>query len=557
MIGETYGLVKPIAYRDNHYTDMVVYGFDTETPNHTIRLLSISDGITSTVFDITSETILDCLIDYFRQVKEDDVILFAHNLEFDFLVCLNLDLKAEFPQFLQRECHWKYLDVQIDYFNEHPHFGTLRYDNGKVVHLRDTFAYYGRIALSKLAIALKIGEKLEHDKDDFFSDKITKEFKEYAKEDARLAALIGGTIMNYHAMEDVKLSVSGPNMAMMVFRKKYVPADLELTPPNEDTIKFWELSYHGGKNGCYRQVPTEIKDVYLYDINSAYPFAMTQIPNFLGCRYIVCEKLDSIWYDMTGIYLISAESRCPFNSTFDHDFLPIKQLFEKWITSYELESLINHGCLDKLKIYKAIFVIPMEGFNPLAEYAKTYYGLKSNEPKDSPTYLYYKICALNSIYGKLIERRDSDENDYCLRGPNYNPAAASLITGHTRATMHELEHKTDAIHSATDAVFTCQEMPVSNGIGGLSCQGFGTLQMFRTKLYMFRSEKGEIVKYALHGFHGKLEQLEYLWKTKTCHYSYQKIPTAGEYFLHKKLHLKLFGMNTYNAKINIDWSLMA
>ncbi len=557
MISETYGVVHPIAFRDNHYTDLPVYGFDTETSNYKIRLLSISNGETSKVFDVTDETILDVFIDYFRAILEEHIVLFAHNLEFDSLVLMNLDLKMEFPQILERECHWRYRDVTINYFNEHPHFGTIAYDDGKTIHLRDTFAYFGHIALSELSIALGIGHKLEHDKDDFYTDKITREFKEYAKEDARLTACIGRIIMSYHKMEDVKLSVSGPNMAMMVFRKKYFPLEeLVFDPPHESILKFWELSYHGGKNGCYRQVPCQIKNVNLYDINSAYPYAMTQIPNFLNCRYETYNQFTNFDYDNEGIYLISADSICPYNSTFDHDFLSLKKLQKKWITSYELKSLLNYDCLKNLTIHSAIFVITQETYNPLAEYARTYYAKKKVEQKDSPLYMYFKICALNSLYGKFIERRDQDESDYALRGPNYNPAIASLITGFTRAQMHDIEHKTDAIHSATDAVFTCNKMPISDLLGGVSCQGTGVLQLFRTKLYMFRDKKfRKLIKYARHGFHGSIEQLEKLWNNQTCSYTYQKIPTAGEYFLHKNLHLKLFGMNEYKAKINIDWSL--
>ena len=559
MIGETYGNVKPIAQRDVFYSDYVIYGFDTETPNYKIRLLSVSDGVTSHVFDVTSETIFDCFLDYFRQIKEENIIIFAHNLEFDFLVLLNLDLKASFPQFLQRECHWKYLDCRIDYFNDHPRFATIRYDSGKILHIRDTFAYYGRIALSKLSLALGIGEKLEHDKDDFFSDKISIEFKEYAKEDARLTALIGGVIMNYHAMEGVDLSVSGPNMAMKVFRKNFIPYDRELTPPSDHIMKFWELSYHGGVNGVYRQTPIEIKNTYLFDINSAYPFAMTQIPNFLQCKYQVEESQDYFIPScrLAGIYLISADSICPYNSTFDHDFSPLKILREIWITCYELESLINNSCLENLQIHKAIFLLPQEENNPLANYARIYYELKKAEPKESPTYLYYKICALNSLYGKFIERRESEENDYMLRGPNYNPAIASLITGYTRSQIHDLEHGSNAIHCATDAVFTNTKLAIDDGLGGLSMQGHGILQLFRAKLYIFRdSGTREVIKWARHGFHGELKQLEQIWNTHKNEYLYHKIPTAGEYFLHRKLNLKLFGMNQYKARINIDWSLL-
>lgn len=554
MIGETYGIVKPIKHRNCLHTEYPVYAWDTETPNYTIRLLSISDGVISKVLDVTSETILDNFIDFFRKIKYENIILFAHNLSFDFLVLLNLDLLEKYPQFLLPECHWRYRDVTINYFNGSPHFGDITYDDGKVLHLRDTFAYFGRIKLDTLSTTLGIGRKLEINKDNFYATEITKEFKEYAKEDARLTARIGQHIMKYHENEDVDLSVSAPNMAMKVFRKTYINDEGVLTAPSDDTLKYWELSYHGGKNGCYKSVPCELRGVHLYDINSAYPFAMTKIPNFNNCIFYQSKQYGS---DFVGIYEISAESYCPYNSTFSHNFSPLKKLNHIWITSYELNSLLFHGCIAKVKIHNSILVEEREFYNPLAEYARNFYKLKSAEAKDSPLYLYYKV-SLNSLYGKFIERREQDEKDYSLRGTNYNPAIASLITGYTRAQMHDMEHEGEAIHTATDAIFSQKDMHYhcNNDLGGISDQGYGTLKLLRTKLYLFYDTLGKLIKNARHGFHGSVEQLEALWGCQTKSYTYQKIPTAGEYFLHKKLNLKLFGMNTYKAKINIDWTLL-
>jgi hypothetical protein len=121
--------------------------------------------------------------------------------------------------------------------------------------------------------------------------------------------------------------------------------------------------------------------------------------------------------------------------------------------------------------------------------------------------------------------------------------------------MHDMEHESNALHSATDAVFTKGVLPVSDSIGGLDLQGTGELRLFRTKLYLFY-ENGRLTKKARHGFHGSVDQLEKLWEFRANSYKYRKIPTVGEYFLHKKLNLRLFGMNEYKARINIDWNVL-
>lgn len=556
MIEQCFGYAKNLKHINREYKDMRVFGFDTETPNYRIKLLSISNGLDTAVIDVNEENVLDKFIAYFEKYKNDkEHVVFAHNLAFDFLVLLNQDLKGVCPEFLKKECHWMYGNVRIDFFNETPYFGQMTWtDRDKIVYLRDTFSFFGRIKLSKLAESLKIGHKIKIDNEDFYQRGIekNKDFRAYAAEDARLAAAIGEKIMEFHAMENVPLGVSGPQLAMNVFKKKFIPWDSALISPSYEQMKSFELSYHGGKNGCYRAAPMEINNVNLFDFNSAYPNAMTKIPSFMDCEYEVSTS--SKVNGKSGIYLVDLVSKCPYNSTFSHSFYPMKTLDGIWITSYELESLIRCGCLKKLSVRGHISVIDRSKYNPLSEYALTYYKLKNKEPKESPLYLYYKVCMLNSIYGKFIERRYDEEKGYAIRGPNYNPAIASLITGYVRAGMHQLEHDTDAIHSATDAVFTKGSVKTSKELGGLSNQGNGKLCMMRTKLYLFYCN-GKLQKQARHGFHGTEDQLVDMWENRKTAYTYKKIPTAGEFLLHKKLNLKLFGMNTYKANLNVDWSL--
>ncbi len=556
MIEQCFGFAKNLKHINREYRDMNIWGFDTETPNYSIKILSISNGQYTEVIDVNEKNILDKFIEYFEKytsIKEH--IVFAHNLSFDFLVLLNQDLKGTCPEFLKKECRWNYGNVRIDFFNETPYFGQITWnDRTKVVHLRDTFSFFGRVKLSKLAESLKIGHKIKIDNEDFYQRGIekNKNFREYAAEDARLAAAIGEKIMEFHAMENVPLGVSGPQLAMNVFKKKFIPYGYNLLSPNYEQMKSFELSYHGGKNGCYRPSPIEINNVNLFDFNSAYPDAMTRIPSFMDCEYETSSS--SKINGEAGIYLVDCISKCPYNSTFSHSFYPLKTLERVWITSYELENLISCNCLKKLSIFGRILVKDRSQYNPLAEYARTYYKLKSKESKESPLYLYYKVCMLNSIYGKFIERRYDEDKGYAIRGPNYNPAIASLITGYVRAKMHQLEHDTDAIHSATDAVFTKGSVKTSKELGGLSSQGNGRLCMMRTKLYLFYCGQ-KLEKQARHGFHGTEDQLIDMWNNHKTAYTYKKIPTAGEYLLHKKLNLKLFGMNEYKANLNIDWNM--
>lgn len=540
--------MKPLK---NFYKDLLIFGADTETPNYQIRLLSISDGVTSVVFDVTAKNILDVFVEYFRKISFREAVVFFHNLHFDIAVILNQALEY----FLQREIHLGYGDVEITFFNDKPYFGQILYKSEKkILHIRDTFSFFDPIKLSTLAEILKIGHKLKVDNDDYYTNIITNDFREYAKIDAELTAKIGEQIITFHAIDDIPLCVSSPQMAMQIFRKNFIFRGNQLENVPFKLVRPFEFSYHGGKNGCYVETPVEIKGVNLYDISSAYPFAMTEIPSFIKAKFKYTEYKGRTKFvtGFPGIYLVTLQSHCPYNSTFAHDFTPLKHLDRVWITSYELLSLIDHGCIEELKIHASILISSDDTYKPLGDFARHYYEQKQKEDHDSPMYLHIKRT-LNSLYGKFIERRYDDEKEYSIRGPNYNPAIASLITGHTRAYMHRLEHQSNAIHSATDSVFTTRNISVSKGLGGLSSQGIGKLRLFRTKLYIFYDKKGKKIKSALHGFHGSIEQLENLWTHRKVDYTYMKMPTPGEFLLHKKLHLKMYGMNQMVAKLNIDW----
>jgi hypothetical protein len=166
----------------------------------------------------------------------------------------------------------------------------------------------------------------------------------------------------------------------------------------------------------------------------------------------------------------------------------------------------------------------------------------------------YKFI-LNSISGKFIQTRknnkatviyvDSDKDERLkvaeeadmVAGGMFHPFIASLITAHTRARIHQVEHTFDTIHTATDGVYT-QQRPTARqlreinraadpktGLGAVVEEGKGDLLLFRNKTYVLYSDEPPpgpdplksrsfadkyIVKYALHGFAGTVFDIERL-----------------------------------------------
>jgi hypothetical protein len=172
---------------------------------------------------------------------------------------------------------------------------------------------------------------------------------------------------------------------------------------------------------------------------------------------------------------------------------------------------------------------------PLKGYVDDFYARKEAE-KDPPKRAMYKFL-LNSISGKWIQTRKRDDVTYVdledetvttacdlVAGGMFHPFIATLTTGHTRAKMHRLEHEWDAIHTATDGIFTRKKVSHAKlgrqtGLGALVNEAQGDLLLMRNKLYILYGdgpgktmssvyENRHVIKSAHHGYAGSLADLE-------------------------------------------------
>ncbi|KKK84990.1 hypothetical protein LCGC14_2777800, partial [marine sediment metagenome] len=170
---------------------------------------------------------------------------------------------------------------------------------------------------------------------------------------------------------------------------------------------------------------------YLYDINSAYPYALTQIPDITDGRWI---KRKSIHHDATmGFFKILARiPDCkyvpPFAFRFNYSILFPSGEFETYCTLDELKACDDCNYYTILDSYQ---FIPRGKFYPFREFVNTMYQkrMKLKQDKD-PLELPFKII-LNSIYGKTGQK---------IRGRignMFNPVLFSFITGYTRAQLYK------------------------------------------------------------------------------------------------------------------------
>lgn len=552
----------------------IIIGADSETvkgPPETFQFFSGKEDLNIEVLKWTNKKgSFKDFITFCNALPSNDTIYiqYIHNLKFD-LISFFYDrlelLTNEEVDFNYENWHIKGVYASTCFlmlYNKTAH---------KTVYLIDTSAFFFG-SLEKLALIFcpelpKLPKpdglgQIKHSKKD-------KKFMAYAMRDAEICYYIGKFIDKMHNEYDIQQCVSAPQMAARIFRHKYMKKVIPL--PSMKIVYSALHSYHGGKNNI--TVPMGLyKNVYCLDIVSAYPYAMSLLPSFYeGSLYRTIkgkghpEKLPQL-----GVYKIWGEVKnCKWPILFNHAFKPVSGKIDGiWTTGFELNEAIKS---------KEVIIDKLEGFwydsaqdknpSPFKEYVEEFFNLKDTAT-DPTKRTFYKIC-LNSLYGKFIQTtRKQSLNDFMFdcdleklyynatmnAGGLFNPFLASLITGHTRAYIHRLEHKYKALHTSTDGIITQikpKEKDLSNKLGGYKIECEGDALILRNKLYIIYSDKKPdnweklsliekkkkrsvlierkyIKKYALHGFHGSVNLLEAMHKKGIYEYEYIKVNKLKE-----------------------------
>lgn len=533
-------------------TDFI--GVDTETYNGEPISFQISYKDKSDIVFCNKNNITEkFLFQLFTIVnnKTKNYYLIAHNLEFD----LSMLFFRYKEKFVEPEFDFKIKNVRIKGFLGKPSYCQI-IKNNVYVHFIDLYNYFPfplkNVAeifnLKKLDTPEGLGKKK--------FNKNNKYFIEYAKNDAYLCQKIAEKINEFSESYDVRFSISISQLSERIFRHCYLKNKIDALPGK--ILNPALRSYHGGKNGFY--VKPGWYYVYIYDIVSAYPYAMSNIPDFENGEYYQVKNYEK---DFPGIYKISGKVKnSKYPIIYDDDFNPVEGNFSNiWITSYELEQVFKYRIAD-INIEEGFIFVEekRKGKTALQNFIHDFFEKKNNET-DKLKRFFYKIV-LNSLYGKFIQMRnrqvifDVEDEKFIFKnvsvGKMFNPFIASLITGYVRAYLFELEYKFRAIHSATDSIMTLKPIPkkyLSSDLGGLKFEAEGKALILRNKLYVILNDKDEIIKFALHGFQGTPEQLLKMYKTKNLEYEFIRMNRLKESF---RQNIKPFVFERKKAILNID-----
>lgn len=446
-----------------------IYALDTETHNGDVFLIADSKG--NFLDKITPESCLDWLF----SKRYHGSWNFFYNLSYDAEVILKLLGSKLYEYRFSRKLKFHYHGYDIEYYPTK----LLRIKKGHhSVHYYDIAQFYDKKSLS-ITYQQNIGKldeqylEFKNKRKEFtprFYNHNKKKIRNYCIQDCIYTKqLTEKWIKLFHAafsFYPAKWPSSGYLAEKVLINNGiYFPKFDSISYPIQD-MAF--RSYFGGRFEMIKR--GFIGKAYLYDINSAYPYAISQIPDLSNGKWI---KQKSLHQDAKiGFFRILADIPdekyiCPFPFKTNNNILFPSGKFETYVTLDELRTYDNSN---HYKILESYQFIPNSKKYPYKEFIESMYQKRQKlKAANDPMQLPLKII-LNSIYGKTGQQVNR------IIGNLFNPVIFAFITGFTRAKLYEFMRKNDLerdiVAFATDSICIIKKLDIDSvKLGDFSYEG--------------------------------------------------------------------------------------
>lgn len=443
-----------------------VVAIDTETDDKAdIFLLADSDGNTLELDEITFENVATFLL------KHEGKWIFCYNLGFDAEGILKLLPENVLKSYLKTgELRFTYKGYRIVYFNRK----KLSISKGKrSVSLYDIAQYYDGKALTE-AYQDTINKPLDSE---YLAMKLERRrltrryFRDHKKRVRRYC--IADCILTKELAENwidtfyqvfgfyPRNWISAGNLAekVLIHYGIAIPYFHEIP---YDVQAIARASFYGGRFELV--VRGFIGECYLYDINSAYPYALTNLPNLTKGKWIRTKRIHP--KAAVGFFHIVAEvgyetkiAPFPFRTKNNTIIYPCGR-FRTYVTLEELKTVQKVRSV-KYKILESWQFIPDPDCDyPFKAFIEEQYGRRlALKEKKNPLERTIKII-LNSIWGKTAQRINN------IMGNLFFPAIAAYVTGFTRAQLYRFMLKNklerEIVAFATDSIACRKKIPDLN-----------------------------------------------------------------------------------------------
>lgn len=435
-----------------------VHALDTETYQGNVFLIADSDG--KFLDDITPENVIKFLF----HKKYQNAWNFFYNLSYDAEVILKLLGSELFRYRRTRKLSFKFQEYKIEYFPNKclkinkGHHSVLFYDIAQFYDKKSLYIAYqsniGQLSESYLAMKDKRAEFSP-----WFYNHNKKKIRNYCIQDCILTKQLAekwiSLFYNAFSFHPAKWPSSG-----YLAEKVLINNGIEFPKFSSIPFEVQDLAYRSYFGGRFEMLKRGfIGTAYLYDINSAYPFAITQIPDLTQGKWISRKSI----HPDAKLGFFEIESDVP-----DDTYMPPfpfrangQLIFPsgKFITYVTLAELQNcHTTWYKIR--NSWQFVPSSNTYPYKKFIENLYQKRLElRQNGSPMQLPIKII-LNSIYGKTGQKINR------IIGNLFNPVIFSFITGFARAQLYRFvvdsKIERDVVAFATDSICTRRKLGINS-----------------------------------------------------------------------------------------------
>ena len=504
-------------------------GLDTETVLGYARLLCLSDG---RIYRFNSlSDVIGFLSEFFRNRK---TYFFAWNADFD--------IQALLKWFPKRAQDLLLKGVEFVYNPDERPF-SVQYIKGKYFqfdgnYIFDALQYYGTSL--KVAAVKYLPEdegKLGFDAAMISEENVfSQEVLEYCSRDALTCLKL--FLKFWNALPE-QLKAAKP-ISNAFYAYVYFRSELSRNKGKRDVNDYFRNAYHGGRFEIFER--GYFRDLYVYDINSAYPFEISKLRGLDRCHYVnlasyIADAAYSVYKIKTKIedkfvspLLFNNKGLCCYPS--GH--------YEGYITKGEYERIKDseHTILEGFHVFA-------NGEYPFAEKVAELYRKR----KTSGFSLPFKII-LNSLYGKtgqatvkyvkssdlgedmkIVDFVDSDGVTYvkCEDLSKSNFVYASEITARTRLRLYDLvaRYRDSVVMVQTDSIISKNALPLelSADLGEWRLEKWDEAILVGSGIYFYRKGREWFDKFR--GFNFKADRVQEIMRkvlrAKTSKVSFQTL----------------------------------
>jgi hypothetical protein len=406
-----------------------VYGLDTETHEGNIFLIADSDG--NFLDEMTPESVLEFLFSKRYQNSWN----FLYNLGYDAEVILKLlgkelnrykrtrQLVFEFEKYKLTCIPGKCLRITKG------HHSVSYYDIAQFYDRKSLDVAYQENITKLNGDYLDLKKKRKQFSTRFYN-RNKKLLRNYCIQDCKLTKeLAQNWIKLFHdafGFYSVKWFSSG-----YLAEKVLLNNGIEF--PKFDSIPFevQDLAYRSYFGGRFEMTKRGfIGKAFLYDINSAYPFAITQIPDLTRGKWTRRKSIHP--YAKIGFFVILADIPDdtyipPFPFRVNNEIIFPTGKFITYCTLVELQVCKN---LNWYKILNSWQFVPENHACPYREFIQRMYQKRLRLKQNGDAMQLPLKVILNSIYGKTGQKVNR------IIGNLFNPVIFSFITGFARAQLY-------------------------------------------------------------------------------------------------------------------------